>query len=383
MSLQLTVAPEDDRWADSRWRSRLRSQLIAWYSQAARDLPWRSDCTPYRVWVSEIMCQQTQVATVVPYFERFVHRYPSVSALAKSDSDELMRLWEGLGYYRRARGLRDAARVIVEKHGGVFPMAFDDVLALPGIGRYTAGAILSIADNQRHPILEGNTYRVFSRWVGLRAPVDQKPTQDFLWHFSETMLPRSVSNDAKGPATFNQAAMELGALVCSPNQPDCEACPVSRSCVARLRGWQNELPIKLGKTKYESRTEFAAVIRNQDGDLLLRRIPEGERFAGLWDVPRAGPPHAIDGPSFESWVASATGLAVDLGVRLKTIKHAVTKYRMTLHVHQFHARTPMETTGEGWQWVSADQWECMALSVTGRKIVHLLRDRQAQSLLPM
>ena len=180
--------PHDTVWLDSNWRSRLRRKLLDWFDQHARVLPWRSNPTPYRVWVSEIMLQQTQVATVLPYFDRFLQSFPSVSALASADEATLLSHWEGLGYYRRARSMHAAARQIVDKHDGVFPDRYEDVLALPGVGRYTAGAVLSISGNQKLPILEGNTQRVFSRWIALRGSIGESETTKFLWDFAQTML---------------------------------------------------------------------------------------------------------------------------------------------------------------------------------------------------
>ncbi|WP_404305351.1 A/G-specific adenine glycosylase [Neorhodopirellula lusitana] len=370
--------PEFQRLADTRVRSRLRKQLLDWFTESARDLPWRRDPTPYKVWVSEIMCQQTQIATVIPYFERFIEKYPDESALAQSDEAELMRLWEGLGYYRRARSLRAAAQVIVEEHQGQFPLAFDAVLALPGIGRYTAGAILSISQNQRLPILEGNTIRVFSRWIGMRDPVDEKATQDVLWQLSETMLlatkPSQVSREI-GPAAFNQAAMELGALVCTPRQPKCLLCPVAKQCEAYRMGWQEEIPIKLGKTKYESRTEYAALLQDASKRWLVRQLPEGVRFAGMWDFPKAGPPQANSVQHFERWLSSELGGHVRLGDVNHTMKHAVTKYRITLQVHLADWKPEQDSLPKGnplptgWKYCTAAQLSKLPMSTTGRRLL--------------
>ena len=200
----------DDVWQQAGWRSRVRRSLLAWFARHARDLPWRRQPTPYRVWVSEVMLQQTQVATVLPYYDRFMGSFPTVSDLAAADEQVLLSHWEGLGYYRRARSLHAAAKLIVADHGGEFPLQFDEVLALPGIGRYTAGAILSISDGQKQPILEGNTQRVFSRWIALRGTPTETANNRLLWQVAEKMLPR------KDVGSFNQAAMELGALICTP-----------------------------------------------------------------------------------------------------------------------------------------------------------------------
>ena len=215
--------PATEPHDDVKWRRKLRASLLAWFARSARQLPWRSDPTPYHVWVSEIMLQQTQVATVLDYYRRFIAAYPTVNDLAAADEHELMRLWEGLGYYRRARSMHAAAKLVVSQYDGLFPSTYEQVLALPGIGRYTAGAILSISGDQRLPVLEGNTVRVYSRWIGMRAGVQSTSAKAKLWDFASAMLPKS------GSGQFNQAAMELGALICKPKSPSCAVCPVQKS----------------------------------------------------------------------------------------------------------------------------------------------------------
>jgi A/G-specific adenine glycosylase len=358
--------------------------LHDWFEQNARDLPWRRNPTLYRVWISEIMLQQTQVATVIPYYQRFLKSFPTVNKLATADEQTLLGHWEGLGYYRRARSMHAAAKQIAQQHNGRFPASYDDVLALPGIGRYTAGAILSIADDQRLPILEGNTQRVFSRWVAMRGAATASPATKLLWEIAEGMLPR------KNSGMFNQAAMELGALVCTPKNPSCDRCPVSRMCRARLAGLQEEIPGKVSRVSYQDRTEFAMVIAGCGGKqkqpkYLLRPLPEGGRWAGLWDFPRTTE------ASFESVVAATphlsdlVGVSISPGARLTTIRHAVTKYRISLHVHtadigdQAGAPTRTWRPGRPWRFVSLSDMAQLPMSVTGRKIAELLAcDRQAQ-----
>ena len=231
-------------------------RLLDWFDEHGRKtLPWQEGKTPYRVWVSEIMLQQTQVATVLPYYARFMDSFPTVNALATVDEQVLLSHWEGLGYYRRARSLHAAAKLIVADHGGEFPLAFDDVLALPGVGRYTAGAILSISDGQKQPILEGNTQRVFSRWIALRGTPANTVNNRLLWQVAEKMLPR------KDAGTFNQASMELGALICTPKRPSCDQCPVVTACRAHQTGLEHEIPGKVTRVVYEQRTEYALVVQ--------------------------------------------------------------------------------------------------------------------------
>jgi A/G-specific adenine glycosylase len=355
----------DPVWRDSAWRSRLRRRLIEWFDANARDLPWRIDPTPYRVWVSEIMLQQTQVATVIPYYQRFLESYPTLQDLAATDEATLLSHWEGLGYYRRARSMHAAARQIVDLHGGQFPAQFDQVLDLPGVGRYTAGAILSISANQRLPILEGNTQRVFSRWISMRGSIRERQSINLLWKVAESMLPR------RQPGKFNQAAMELGALICTPKNPNCEQCPVSGICRARRDGLQEEIPGKVTNLRYEDRIEYALLLGKDDG-YLLRPLPSDGRWAGLWDFPRTTT------ESYSSVEAAAKHLSGAIGIELAakhhvtTIRHSVTKYRISLHVHHAELLDHRRKPPRPWRYVSVDQMADLPMSVTGRKIASLL-----------
>jgi A/G-specific adenine glycosylase len=362
----------DTAWRRADWRAGLRRPLLAWFDRNARSLPWRSDPTLYKVWISEIMCQQTQVATVIPYFERFLQRFPDIETLASADESELLQLWEGLGYYRRARSIRAAARRIVELHGGEFPDRFDDVMALPGIGRYTAGAILSIAAGQRLPVVEGNTQRVYSRWIGLRDDPRSTAAKQLLWEFASTMLPRRT------PGQFNQAAMELGALICVPRTPHCDRCPVARRCVARREGLQSEIPGKVSSIRYEDRTEFVLLVADAEGNYLVRTMPNQGRWAGLWDFPRT---EAASADCAAQWLGRQLGGSVLSGTRLETLKHAVTKYRISLHVHEASLNHEGGWKGgpslppEPWQFVSANDLAELPMSVTGRRIASKLTGR--------
>ena len=204
----------------------MRAALLRWYRRVRRDMPWRREVSPYRTWISEIMLQQTTVAAVTPKYEAFLKAFPDVRALARAPEDAVLKRWAGLGYYSRARNLRRAAREIVEKHGGQFPSNFDDVLALPGVGRYTAGAILSIAFSQPHPVVDGNVIRVYARLFGLRGRAKDPAFVKEIWARAAPLVPKSA------PGDWNQALMELGATVCTPESPSCGACPVAKDCVA-------------------------------------------------------------------------------------------------------------------------------------------------------
>jgi A/G-specific adenine glycosylase len=323
------------------------------------------------VWISEIMLQQTQVATVIPYYRRFLKSFPSVQALASADEQTLLSHWEGLGYYRRARSMHAAAQEIVNIHGGKFPDNFADVLALPGIGRYTAGAILSIAQDQRLPILEGNTQRVFSRWISLRSPANETPANRLLWEVAETMLP------TQNVGRFNQAAMELGALVCTPKQPDCPQCPIQKHCRAHADGIEEQIPGKVSNVKYEGRTEFAFVISDADANpeehrrYLVRELPEGGRWAGLWDFPRTTESSLESPESAARELSPRLGTSMVAGEHLTTIRHAVTKYRISLHVHAAQL-SHSDAILAPWKYVTLKELTKLPMSVTGRKICKLI-----------
>jgi A/G-specific adenine glycosylase len=317
------------------------------------------------------MLQQTQVATVIPYYERFLRRFSTVSALARASQQQVLRHWEGLGYYRRARQLHAAARQIEQEYGGKFPTTIERVRELPGIGRYTAGAILSIALDQRHPILEANTIRVLSRLLAYTGDPGSRDGQRYLWALAENVLPRRRVGD------FNQALMELGSLICTPRHPACGKCPVARICPTNELGLQEEIPRPKQKAEYVPRRE-AAVVVQAAGKILLRRCGKGERWEGLWDFPRF-PLSPARGKKLErelvEGVASLTGLHVSLQRPLATIRHGVTRYRITLHCHLATCALPGRTKQQQ-RWVTVMQATNYPLSVTGRQICQLLEDRQ-------
>jgi A/G-specific adenine glycosylase len=354
--------------AEVAWKTRLRRRLLAWFRTHARDLPWRRTCDPYAVWVSEIMLQQTQVATVTGYFERFLTAFPTIADLAAADEHEVLRLWEGLGYYRRARQLHAAAAVIVAEHQGHFPQDIDQIRSLPGIGRYTAGAIASIAWNAREPILEANTVRLFSRLLAYRGDAAASAGQQRLWAFAAAVLPR---NDV---GLFNQALMELGSEICTPRNPACDRCPVRPLCPTFRDGLQAQIPAPKRKTQYEDRHEAAVVVR-RGHRVVLRRCGPSERWAGLWDFPRF-PLAARSGEALnrelELATAERTGLIVRAGRKLATIKHGVTRFRITLVCYETACVSGRLLRGRDVRWVEISDLEQYPLSVTGRQISRLL-----------
>ena len=352
------------------WRRSIGRRLLTWYSRHARDLPWRRTGDPYAIWVSEIMLQQTQVATVEGYFERFIDRFPDIRSLARADEQQVLRMWEGLGYYRRARLMHQAARVLVAEHGATFPRDIQTVRSLPGIGRYTAGAILSIAFDDRHPVLEANSIRLLTR---LLAFVDDPETADSrrqLWAAASQLLPQ------KQVGHFNQATMELGSQVCTPRKPNCPACPLRELCATHSVGMQDRIPMAKQKTPYEAVREAVVVVR-RSGKVLILRCPPGERWAGLWDFPRftmrAQRPGAVE-RELQRKCLKMTGCEIIPRDRFTTIKHTVTRYRITLDCYHAHylRGAGQRSPARPMQWIKPAEFEEIPLSVTGRKISRLL-----------
>ena len=264
--------------------SGIAPRLLAWHGKEGRhDLPWQKDLhkkgSAYRVWVSEIMLQQTQVATVIPYFERFMHRFPGVRSLADAPADEVLHLWTGLGYYARARNLHRAAQVIRNEHGGVFPTDIDAVMALPGIGRSTAGAILAISAGLRHPILDGNVKRVLSRFYAVDGAPDENATLERLWCLADENTP------SDNVATYTQAIMDLGATLCTRSKPRCDNCPLTGDCRARIEGRQGELPAAKRKRAARKQKHAVMLVAQRATEVLLVQRPPTGIWGGLWCLP--------------------------------------------------------------------------------------------------
>ena len=349
---------------DVKWKSAFRRRLLNWFRRNARDLPWRRKKTPYRIWVSEIMLQQTQVATVVEYYRRFLRRFPNVKALAAAEQADVLKLWEGLGYYRRARQMHAAAQQIVERHHGVFPSDFESVLALPGIGRYSAGAILSISQDQRLPILEGNTIRLFARLLEMIDDPRLSANQKLLWQFSDDILPRKDCGD------FNQALMELGSEICQPQNPVCVRCPVKNLCPTFVKGLQAVIPAPSRKLNYEAIDEAVVLVKRR-GKYLVRLCRAGERWAGLWDFPRfklLEPGYEVRLETLKRELKCLTGLSTEISSCDHQIKHAVTRFKITLHCFQAKTVSGRLKSLKELSWKTKSELEELAMSTTGRKI---------------
>jgi A/G-specific adenine glycosylase len=318
---------------DPAWVKRVRRKLVAWYEREHRALPWRADRDPYRILVSETMLVQTTVAAVIPFFERFLARFPTLAALAAADESAVIKAWEGLGYYRRARQLHAAARAIVQEHGGIIPRDPDALRALPGVGRYIAGAILSLAFDQPAPVVEANTQRVLARWLAWNQDLKTTASQSRLWQAAERLVP------AQGAGTFNQAFMELGAVVCTPREPSCLVCPVAQECLARTRGLQDALPVKALQAAPVVVAEACALVARWGRILIVQRGP-GRLWEGFWEFPTihvsgADPAGRSLGEGVElaEGVRRLTGVCAKIGPAVRTIRFGVTKHRVDLTAH--------------------------------------------------
>jgi A/G-specific adenine glycosylase len=261
-------------------REHIAPRLLGWHAKSGRhDLPWQQHLSAYRVWVSEIMLQQTQVATVIPYFERFMARFPDARALADAPADEVMHLWTGLGYYARARNLHRAAQLIRDDHDGHFPGTLEAVMGLPGVGRSTAGAILAISSGARHPILDGNVKRVLARYYAIDGAADDNATLEALWRRADENTPQ------ENVATYTQAIMDLGATVCVRAKPRCDTCPLNGDCRARIEGRQGELPAAKRKRAARKTKTAVMLVARRASEVLLVQRPSSGIWGGLWCLP--------------------------------------------------------------------------------------------------
>jgi len=317
--------------------------LLTWFDRHGRKhLPWQRERTPYRVWVSEIMLQQTQVTTVIPYYERFMARFPNIAALAAAPLDEVLHLWTGLGYYARARNLHRAAQHVVRDHAGVFPRTIEAVEALPGIGRSTAGAILALSLDQRHPILDGNVKRVLTRYFVIRGFPGTPAIERELWARADACTP------AERVADYTQAMMDLGATVCVRSRPVCAACPQQDTCVAHRLGVQAELPTPRPKKERPARTAFALLARNREQALLLeRRAPTG-LWGGLWTFPQF-----VSREEALAWAQARFDFDMAQVEMLAAYEHAFTHFDLTLTPLVVNVATARVEDEDNYAWYDA------------------------------
>lgn len=354
--------------------SSIAAQLLSWWDSGHADLPWRASRDPYRVWVAEIMLQQTQIATVIPYYERWLERFPTVEALAAAPLDEVLKLWEGLGYYSRARNMHAAAQMVVGVWNGRFPPTAAQLQTLKGIGRYTAGAIASIAFGEPVPVLDGNVIRVLSRLTDLPDDVTQTATQKRLWQLAADLVP------PERPGDYNQALMELGQTVCLPQKPLCLLCPLAAGCLARQRGTQLERPVRPPRQRTPHYDVVAGIIWQDEMGVgerfLIGQRPLDGLLGGLWEFPGGKQEAGESLPAaLRREISEELGIEIEVGDHLTSINHAYTHFRITLHA--FHARhvagEPQNLGVAAHAWVTLAGLDRYAFAVTDRKIIAELR----------
>jgi len=339
-------------------KEKIQTLLLQWFKKNGRDLPWRKTRDPYAIWVSEIMLQQTQVSTVIPYYQKFLKSFPTIHHLAKADLSKVLKVWEGLGYYSRARNLHRASKIIVSRFSGKIPSNPKDLLALPGIGRSTAGAILSFAYNKEAPILDGNAKRVLSRLFALSGKSER-----LLWQISESLIP-------KGPRSnpFNQALMDLGAMVCTPKDPQCSRCPFRNPCKGKAKGDPESFPTKPPKKRIPHINAVGAVIE-RDGKVLLKKRPPRGLLGGLWEFPN----WKTKGKRrlrLRNCIKKEMGMAVEVKDSIGTFKQTYSHFKFTLHVYGCQS---LNGKGNG-RWVFLRSLHLFPMSRIHRRIAETISD---------
>ena len=347
---------------------KLRHALLRWYQQEGRSLPWRDTRDPYAIWISEIMLQQTQVKTVIPYYARWLQTFPTVEVLAAADQQTVLKAWEGLGYYARARNLHRAAQAIATQHNGQFPQDFEAAIALPGIGRTTAGGILSAAFNQPLPILDGNVKRVLSRLIALDRPPSKALA--LLWDLSGALVPPDNGRD------FNQALMDLGATCCTRRQPTCAQCPWQTNCAAYNQNVQSEIPMTEVRAPIPHKQIGVAVVWNDEGKILIDRRRQEGLLGGLWEFPggKIEPGETVE-DCIRRELQEEVAIAAEVGDRLMTLEHTYTHFKVTLNV--FHCRhlsgEPQPLECDEIRWVTVAELDEYPFPKANLKIIEALK----------
>ncbi len=345
--------------------------ILAWFLKNERNLPWRKTYEPYQVWISEIMLQQTQMDRVVEYFARWMKRFPDVTTLARAKERSVLKAWEGLGYYSRARNIKKAAEKLVKEHNGTIPENYDALLSLPGIGPYTAAAIMSIAYNRSYPVVDANVERLFARWEDIDLPVKQKQVHNHITGRVQEMM------DHAAPRDLNQALMELGALVCTPKNPDCANCPVRNQCKALAAGTVAERPVK-GKKNETIDIVMACTILKKNGKFFIQQRQYDDVWGGLWEFPGG---RIKDGESPENTaireLLEETELQAGSMVRFKTVIHFYTRYRVTLHSFLTDIKgdaQPKLHAALQYRWVSLEELEEYPFPAGHRQLICKLKE---------
>ena len=351
--------------------SKLSSLILKWFDKNKRKLPWRINKDPYAIWISEIMLQQTQVDTVIPFYTRWMQSFPDINTLAHASPDAVLKHWEGLGYYSRARNLHKAARILLQNHKGIFPDDFQTVLSLPGIGRYTSGAILSIAFDQKHPVLDGNVIRVFARLFMINDPVNSPKIQKTLWEKAEELLPSKRTGD------YNQSLMELGALLCTPKNPQCPLCPLQKICLAEKEDKQALLPLKTNRTKIEKIRTVIALLRKNNKIFIQKRKAEGF-LGGLWEFPGGKiEKQETAEAALQREIKEELGISIAISHPYPALRHAYTRFQVTLFpfdCKQLSGRIKLTSATEH-KWVRPEELSSFAFPAANKKLIEILAQK--------
>ncbi len=338
----------------------IAQKLLAWFDAGARQMPWRGSKDAYRIWLSEIMLQQTQVITVIPYYQRFIAKYPDVYALAAAEVDDVLKLWEGLGYYSRAKRLIPCARAIVANHGGQFPSELKQALALPGVGPYTAGAVLSIAYNKKVPAVDGNVLRVISRLFEQRDDIAKQSTKRKVEAIVLELMPARAGD-------FTEALMELGATLCAPKNPVCADCPLATDCLAHRRGCAAELPYKSKRPKSPSK-QIAVALLQHEGRYLMYKKDDGGLLSGFWAFPHSDiAEQGLADRVFEDYALELSG-----GQSVGAVKHVFTHQIWQMQVTRYQVGAIYRVDYPQCRWVKPNEMKDLAISTAMRKVIKLL-----------
>jgi A/G-specific adenine glycosylase len=328
------------------------TSLLAWYDKNKRSMPWRDCDDPYRIWISEIMLQQTRVDQATPYFERFINRFPTVEDLAEASQQEVLKIWEGLGYYSRARHLHEASKLVVDKFEGSVPDSWDEITELKGVGPYTASAILSIAFDKQYAVVDGNVIRVLSRYYGVEKDVRKSEAKNLIQEYANELIP------SNRPGDFNQAVMELGATVCTPSNPNCERCPLQVGCIAYKTASTNEIPYKSPAKKRPHHHIGVGIILNENNEVLIALRPEDAMLGGLWEFPGG---KKEKNESIQETVKRELKEELDIEISISKpfmkLDHAYSHFKITMHAFLCELRKgdPKPNTSQEIRWIHIDE----------------------------
>ncbi|WP_440999533.1 A/G-specific adenine glycosylase [Fodinibius sp. SL11] len=346
-------------------KSEFQRALLNWYDQYKRDMPWR-DCTdPYKIWVSEIMLQQTRVDQATPYFNRFIEHFPTVYDLAKADQQEVLKIWEGLGYYSRARHLHAAAKLVVDKFDGTVPDNWDDINELKGVGPYTASAVLSIAYQKKHAVVDGNVIRVLSRYLGIEDDVRSSTTKNTIQDAADELI------SEQRPGDFNQAVMELGATICTPSNPNCEECPIQANCVAFKTAKTEEIPYKSSAKKRPHHQIGVGIVMNEDEEVLIALRPDDAMLGGMWEFPGG---KQQEDEQIEETVKRELNEELDIAVSITKpfmkLDHAYSHFKITMHAYlcELVEGNPKPKSSQEIRWITIDDLKDYPFPKANRKL---------------